>query len=162
MQGHLGEPENATEVRQDARLPGHPDSSGPVPRLGILGSPRRTASNSGSMQSHAGLAGAVDSSTGPTLTGNVFQDARCEEKIYNKKKDVYTNTLIQEAYDETGKVRVGVRWVDFSKDDDDTPNYRSRLVAKDIRRKGEDTIFAPTSPLEAIRACLSLAATPDI
>jgi hypothetical protein len=52
--------------------------------------------------------------------------------------------------------------VDVNKGDDTTPNYRSRLVAKDIRKKGEETIFAPTPPLESLRAILSLAATPDL
>ena len=45
--------------------------------------------------------------------------------------------------------------------DDAEPNYRSRLVAKDIRRKGEDAIFAPSQPLESPRSVLSLVATPS-
>ena len=39
------------------------------------------------------------------------------------------------------------------------PNYRARLVAMEIRRAGEDPIFAPTPPLESLRTVLSLAAT---
>lgn len=36
---------------------------------------------------------------------------------------------------------------------------QKRLVARDIRKKGEDPIFAPTPPLESPRAALSLATT---
>ena len=42
-----------------------------------------------------------------------------------------------------------------------SPNYRSRLVAREIRRKGENPIFAPTPPLESLRTILSLTATKD-
>jgi len=67
-----------------------------------------------------------------------------------------------EAWERTGKPPIKVRWVDTNKGDDESPNYRSRLVAKDYRKKGEDAFFAPTPPLEALRAVLSLAATPSL
>ena len=59
------------------------------------------------------------------------------------------------------KSPIRVRWVDVNKGDDDHPNYRSRLVAREIRRKREDSIFASTPPLEALAAILSLTATED-
>ena len=49
--------------------------------------------------------------------------------------------------------------MDVNKGDDETPNYRTRLVAKDFRRKAEDSIFAPTPPFETLRNILRLAAT---
>ena len=52
-----------------------------------------------------------------------------------------------------------MRWVDVNKGDDLCPNVRSRLVARQIRQAGEDAIFAPTPPLEALRSVLSMAAT---
>ena len=52
-----------------------------------------------------------------------------------------------------------MKWVDVNKGDDEFPNYRSRLVAREIRQAGEDTIFAPTPPLESLRTVLSMAAT---
>ena len=58
-----------------------------------------------------------------------------------------------------GKAPISVRWVDVNKGDDDNPNYRSRLVAREIRRFGEEPIFAPTPPLESLRTILSLAMT---
>ena len=59
----------------------------------------------------------------------------------------------------TGKPPVTVRWVDVNKGDNMNPNVRSRLVARQIRQAGEDAIFAPTPPLEALRSILSMATT---
>ena len=59
----------------------------------------------------------------------------------------------------TGKPPITVRWVDVNKGDNQCPNIRSRLVARQIRQAGEDAIFAPTPPLEALRSVLSLATT---
>ena len=52
-----------------------------------------------------------------------------------------------------------MKWVDVNKGDDVAVNYRSRLVAREIRLAGEDPIFAPTPPLESVRLVLSMAAT---
>ena len=82
--------------------------------------------------------------------------------MHFKKEDVYTKVPFQEAYVRTGKAPVGVRWVDVSKGDDADPKWRSRLVAKDTRKKGEETMFGPTPLLESLRVLLSLAATPDL
>ena len=47
----------------------------------------------------------------------------------------------------------------MNKGDDTNPNVASRLVARQIRQAGEDAIFAPTPPLEALRSIISMAAT---
>ena len=52
-----------------------------------------------------------------------------------------------------------VRWVDVNKRDDPNPNVRSHLVARRIRQAGEEAMFAPTPPLEALRSIISMAAT---
>ena len=52
-----------------------------------------------------------------------------------------------------------MKWVDTNKGDDQSPNYRSRLVAREVRQHWEQAIFAPTPPLEALRTILSIAAT---
>ena len=57
------------------------------------------------------------------------------------------------------KVPLSVRWVDVNKGDGLTPNYRSRLVARQLKatdRSGHSG-FAPAPPLEALRTVLSLA-----
>ena len=59
----------------------------------------------------------------------------------------------------TGRPPITVRWVDVNKGDNEQPNIRSRLVARQIRQAGEEAIFAPTPPLEALRSVISLAAT---
>ena len=46
----------------------------------------------------------------------------------------------------------------MDKGDDETPNYRSRLVAREIRKKGENQMFALTPPRESLAAVLPLAA----
>ena len=58
-----------------------------------------------------------------------------------------------------GKAPITVKWIDVNKGDDDNPNYRSRLVAREVRKPWEASIFAPTPPLEALRTIISLAAT---
>ena len=83
------------------------------------------------------------------------------EMDYFKSKDVWTKCLVRECYGRTGKGPVSTKWVDVNKGDDTDPNYRSRLVARDIRRTGEDSIFAPTPPLETLRTILSLVATKE-
>ena len=92
----------------------------------------------------------IDASTGQILDERLVKKARQLEMVYLGSKNVYTKRPIEEALKNTGKQPIGVRWVDVNKGDDEAPNYRSRLVAKDFRRKGEDTIFAPTPPLEAL------------
>ena len=47
----------------------------------------------------------------------------------------------------------------MSRGDDKHPNYRSRFVAREICRAGEDSIFAPTPPLESLRMVLYYAVT---
>ena len=46
---------------------------------------------------------------------------------------------LEEACRVMGKAPIAVRWVDINKGGSNNPNHRSRLVAKDIRKKGEDT-----------------------
>ena len=55
-----------------------------------------------------------------------------------------------------------MRWVDINKGDDEKPEYRSRLVAKEINREKREDLFAATPPLEAKKALLSMATTEGI
>ena len=56
---------------------------------------------------------------------------------------------------------MGSRWVDVDKGDASKPEYRSRLVAKEINTGYEEGLYASTPPLEALRWLLSEAATVD-
>ena len=55
--------------------------------------------------------------------------------------------------DKHGKDPIGTRWIDVNKGDDDNPEYRSRLVAQEIKRDNREDLFAATPPLEAKKKC---------
>jgi len=52
--------------------------------------------------------------------------------------------------------------VDVSKGDDVNPEYRSRLVAQEIKRDKREDLFAATPPLEAKNMLMSMAVTEGI
>ena len=100
-----------------------------------------------------------DALTGQPLQTDLVEAARKKELEYFAEKCVWRLRPRSEAYERMGKPPITVKWVDVNKGDDDVPNYRSRLVAREIRLPGESSIFAPTPPLEALRIVLSMAAT---
>ena len=100
-----------------------------------------------------------DEITGQPLIPELVHQARKKELDYFNSKNVWMKRFKAEAHSRTGKPPVTVRWIDTNKGDDLHPNYRSRLVARDIRRPGEEALFAPTPPLESLRTILSFAAT---
>ena len=100
-----------------------------------------------------------DDLTGQLLPPDLVRAARAKELEYFNAKQVWQKRPVGEARRVTGKPPISVRWVDVNKGDNQCPNIRSRLVARQIRQAGEDAIFAPTPPLEALRSILSLATT---
>ena len=100
------------------------------------------------------------------LTGQVLRDewvekARSVELAYFHSKNVWIKVPKQDSRRNSGKAPISVRWVDVNKGDDLNPNYRSRLVARQIKAldRSGDSFFAPAPPLEALRTVLSLAMT---
>ena len=79
--------------------------------------------------------------------------ARDEELAYFESKFVCHKRPRPEAYQRMGRRRVKVNWMDSN------PEYGSRLVAREVRHAGGETIFAPTPPLGSLRTVLSMAAT---
>ena len=59
-----------------------------------------------------------------------------------------------------GKI-IKTRWIDVNKGDSQRPNYRSRLVGKEFKTYADDSLYASTPPLEALRLIMSMAATGD-
>ncbi len=61
----------------------------------------------------------------------------------------------------TGKSPISVRWVDVNKGDELNPNYRSRLVARQLKALDHSgqSYFAPAPPLGALRTVVSMATT---
>ena len=100
-----------------------------------------------------------DGPTGQPLNAEMVRAARREELEYFESKGVWHRRPRAEAFSKMGKAPISVKWIDVNKGDDANPKYRSRLVAREIRRAGEDTIFAPTPPLESLRTALSMATT---
>ena len=54
---------------------------------------------------------------------------------------------------------IKTRWIDINKGDDESPNYRSRFVAKEFNTGDQDGLFASTPPIEALRLIIHDAAT---
>ena len=71
--------------------------------------------------------------TGQYLRDDLVMAARAKELEFFKSKGVWTKKLKAEARTMTGKPPISVRWVDINKGDDDAPNYRSRLVARQMK-----------------------------
>ena len=102
-----------------------------------------------------------DDLTGQPLKDSLVKEARAAELLYFHTKGVWVKVPIGKARSETGRAPISVRWVDVNKGDEQNPNYRSRLVARQLKahdRSGE-SYFAPAPPLEALRTVLSLAMT---
>ena len=97
--------------------------------------------------------------TGQPLPGELVRAGRQLELEYFERKRVWEKLPRSVAFSKTGKSPITVRWIDTNKGDDESPNIRGQLVAREIRKAGEDPIFALKSPLESLRAILSLAAT---
>ena len=100
-----------------------------------------------------------DDMTGQSLDGNLVAAARKQEMEFFLRKEVWVKVPRGTAKAVTGRQPIPVRWVDVNKGDDIHPEYRSRLVAKDIRFKGVESVFAAMPPVEAVRTVASLLAT---
>ena len=101
----------------------------------------------------------TDAITGQVLKPDLVRAARRQEMEYFFAKRVYKKVPRRMAMERQGKPPITVMWLDTNKGDDASPNYRSRLVAREVRKAWESSIFAPTPPLEALRSILSIAAT---
>ena len=113
-------------------------------------------------ESHSSVRGGDEDEpvqSGQPLCPELVKRAREVELEFFRDKCVWVKRHITECVARTGHMPVSVKWVDCNKGDDENPNYRSRLVARQFRMPGEDAVFAPTPPLEALRTILSLAAT---
>ena len=76
-----------------------------------------------------------DDMSGKELDWELVAAARTEEMEEFRKHQVYVKVPIKECWEKTGKKPIGVRWVDINKGDQVNPEYRSRLVAKEIKKE---------------------------
>ena len=85
-----------------------------------------------------------DDLTKQQLPNELVKAARRKELDYFEMKNVWNRVPVQEAWKVSGRPPITVRWVDVNKGDDEFPDIRSRLVARQIRGANEDPTFAPT------------------
>ena len=97
-----------------------------------------------------------DDISGEPLDAEGVKEARKEEIRDVRKHEVYVKVPLKECWDATGKDPIGTRWVDVKKKGDKVhPEYRSRLVAKEVKLDKREDLFAATPPLEAKKLLFS-------
>lgn len=95
-----------------------------------------------------------DDVKGGWLDPSQVRQARQEEMAFVKKMQVYDKVPREEC---VGKP-ISVRWVDANKGTDSEPNYRSRVVAQELRSRhhGDPSdLYAAMPPLEAMKYIIS-------
>ena len=105
-----------------------------------------------------GIHVAKDDVSGKDLVPELVVKAREEEMSYFRKLGVY-KVVPREHQKGTGGKIIGTRWVDVNKGDAESPNCRSRLVGREFNVGRDNTLYAATPPLEALRVVISHAAT---
>jgi hypothetical protein len=107
-----------------------------------------------------------DDVNGGWLAPEKVREARKLEMEYLKKQAVYEKRPTSEAFKVTGRKPIPVRWLDTDKGDPTKPNFRSRLVVKDIKAAKSESeqlpqnlLFSSTPPLESMRLLCSLMST---
>ena len=102
-----------------------------------------------------------DDLTGQPLRDDLVRSARAKELEFFCSKGVWVKVPRQRSFERTGKPPISVRWVDVNKGDEHEPNYRSRLVARQLKATdfSGKSYFAPAPPLEALRTVISMAMT---
>ena len=71
--------------------------------------------------------------SGKALRKELVEEARAEEMATVKRMQVWINVDRDQCIRESGGPPIKLRWVDINKGDEKTPNYRSRIVATEIR-----------------------------
>ena len=94
----------------------------------------------------------TDDVSGKPLDSRLAVKARKLEIDFFRKMKVYTKVLRSEIGE--GKV-LTTRWIDVNKGDLENPDYRSRLVGREIRKDNRLDLFAATPPLESLRYIIS-------
>ncbi len=92
-----------------------------------------------------------DAISGELMIKELVEEGREVEMETFRQHGVYVKVPIEECWKETGKEPVGVKWVDTNKGDTKKPEYRCKLVAKEIKKDKREDLFAATPPLEAKR-----------
>ena len=78
-----------------------------------------------------------DDLAGQIIDRKLVHAARQKELDFFNSKSVWSLRAFEECRRKTSKQPVTVRWVDVNKGDDVSPNIRSRLVARQVRKRGD-------------------------
>ncbi|CAK0863589.1 unnamed protein product [Prorocentrum cordatum] len=107
-----------------------------------------------------------DDVNGGYLEAGLVAQARAVERERVKKQELIEIVPRSQAFAETGRPPIPLKWVDTNKGDAERPNYRSRLVVKEIKAKKRpdeqleaSEVFSAMPPLEAMRSLVSLMVT---
>ena len=103
-----------------------------------------------------------DDVTGKEIKAELVLKARAEQLGEVKKFNVYGKVPIQNCWNDTGKDPIGVRLLTINKGDDENPEIRCRIVAKEFNTSKREDLFAATPPLEAKKMLFSFAVTEGI
>ena len=76
-----------------------------------------------------------------------------------KKMRVWVKVDREQCLRETGRPPIKLRRVDVNKGDKKKPNYRIRIVAKEIKTHNRPDLFAATPPIENIKYLISRVAS---
>ena len=84
---------------------------------------------------------------------------RAEEMAWYEKFKDHEEVTDETCVSRTGRKLISCRWRDINKGDIERVEVRSRMVAREIKRKGTDCHFAGRPPLAHVRYVIRRAAT---
>ena len=96
----------------------------------------------------------IDDVSNKGLKKDLAIKARLLEMRFFREMKVYTKVKR-----EPGMKVITTKWLDVNKGDTTEPNYRSRLVGRELNLSKQDDLFAGTPPLESLRFILSRCAS---
>ena len=99
----------------------------------------------------------VEDTSGRVLDHKLAVEARKLEMEFFRKMKVYDEVPRASAAADGCKV-ISTRWVDINKGDQKSPNYRARLVGRELKMDSRLNLFAATPPSEVLRLVCSVCA----
>ena len=85
--------------------------------------------------------------SGNQLSSEEVDAGRLDEVERLLSYDVYETAPIEQCWNSIGRVQVNIKWVDINKDDKVNHDYRSRLVAKELKLDKRLDLFAAKTAL---------------
>ena len=99
-----------------------------------------------------------DNRIGERLDAKLTKRAKKEEMTYMEQFEVGIESTEEECWAKTGKAPVTTKWVRVNKGTSSNPFIRARLVARDFKTEGGESLFAAMPLLEAKKLLFRMAA----